>query len=118
MIQLYYDKSIPSTEKIKFEEKSNIKLNYSYDQVFETSKYYYILDNHKLYKIYKKDKEKRILLFELPNDYNNLQIDEERIYYIHNQYLYRYDMYGVKTLVNNNEFKYNNTNIYHMYNNN
>ena len=50
------------------------------------------------------------------NEYNNLKLDNNRIYFIKEDCIYRYDQYGVKLLVRNNEFIYNNTNIYHVYN--
>lgn len=104
-------------DRIKFyETKKTIELNYKYDEIFETKNYYYTLVGNKIYKIYKKDLTKRVLLLELNQNYSNLQVEEGRIYYIVDNYLYRYDKYGVDILVENNEFKYNNTNIYHMYN--
>ena len=104
-------------DRIKFyEEEKKVELNYNYDRIFETENYYYTLVGNKLYKTYKKDITKRVLLLELNQNYNNLQVEEGRIYYIVDKYLYRYDKYGVDILVENNEFKYNNTNIYHVYN--
>jgi len=90
-------------------------LEYKYDYIYETNQAYYLVENNKVYRVYKKNKKLKILLLEL-NDYNNLKIDRDRIYYISNNYLYRFDQYGVKILVNNNEFKYNNHNIYNIYN--
>lgn len=104
-----------TNNKITIKNKTNIKLDYKYDELYETDTAYYINDKNMIYKIYKNNLDTRILLLELKN-YNNLKIENNRIYYINNQYLYRYDQYGVKKLVNNNEFKYNNTNIYHVYN--
>ena len=104
-------------DRIKFyETKKTIELNHKYDEIFETKNYYYTLVDNKIYKTYKKDLTKRVLLLELNQNYSNLQVEEGRIYYIVDNYLYRYDKYGVDILVENNEFKYNNTNIYHMYN--
>ena len=96
--------------------KKTMELNHKYDEIFETKNYYYTLVGNKIYKTYKKDLNKRVLLLELNQNYSNLQVEEGRIYYIVDNYLYRYDKYGVDILVENNEFKYNNTNIYHMYN--
>lgn len=102
--------------KIKFNEKViDVKLQWNYDEIFETKKYFYIREGNKLYKIYKKDLDTRVLILELNKNYSNLQVEDESIYFIHDKYLYRYDQYGVELLVENNEFKYNRTNIYHMY---
>lgn len=104
-------------EMITFsDEKINIELDFSYDNIYETQKHYYILENNKVYKIYKKDLTKRILLFEISNNYNNLLVNNDRIYFIIDKYLYRYDQYGSKRLIENNDFKFNNQNIYCVYN--
>lgn len=89
-------------------------LEFSYDSIYDVGNAYYLLKNNKIYKVYKDKKDLRILLLELDH-YNNLIIDSDRVYYIVDDCLYRYDKYGIKTLVNNNEFKYNNTNIYGIY---
>ena len=103
-------------DKIKFNKKEiNVKLKWSYDEIFETKKYFYIRDGKEMYKIYKKDLDTRIKILELKDDYNNLQVEDERIYYIHDKYLYRYDQFGIDLLVENNEFKYNKTEMYHVY---
>lgn len=113
-------KTISITEfinnKITFDIQADIDLDYEYDKIYQTDKAYYIINDNKLYKIYKNNKAIKILLLEL-NNYTNIQITNDRVYYISGVYLYRYDENGLKKLVENNEFKYNNTNIYYMYNN-
>jgi len=102
-------------DRITIENKIDVDLNYDYSKIYENNNAYYIVENNKIYKIYKNKINNRILLLEI-EDYIDLQIENDRIYYISNEYLYRYDKYGIKRLVNNNEFKYNNYNIYHVYN--
>ncbi len=102
--------------KIKITTTSKVDdIKFNYDQIYESDNAYYLIDNDKVYRVYKNAKEVRVLLFE-ENKYNNLIINKDRIYYIKDNYLYRYDQYGTKALVDNNEFKYNNTNIYYVYN--
>lgn len=104
-----------TTNKVTFDLSHDVDLKYEYSALYAFNNAYYIIDNNKLYKIYKNDLETRVLLLEL-NNYNNLKIINDRIYYTSNQYLYRYNQYGVKTLLSSNELKYNDTNIYNVYN--
>ena len=102
--------------KIKISTISkNDDLKFDYDKIYESNIAYYLIDNGKVYRVYKNAKDVRTLLFE-EDKHNNLIVNKDRIYYIKDNYLYRYDQYGTKVLVNNNEFKYNNTNIYYVYN--
>lgn len=112
------EKSITYFTKDKItikDELQNTNLKYEYDYIYTTKNAYYIIEDNKMYKIYKNNQDIKILLLEL-NKYSNIQVENDRIYYIDDSYLYRYDQYGKKILVNNNEFKYNSTNIYHIYN--
>ena len=113
----WVEKSITefTQNKITINEKPKVDLSYEYDEIFETKKAYYIIDNNKLYKIYKDNLNIRVLLLDVSN-YKNIKIDNDRVYYINDTELYRYDKYGIKKLVTHNEFKYNNHNIYNVYN--
>ena len=113
----WVDKNVTDFNKeMKFGENTTPpQLPFSYDNIYESDNQYYLVDGNKVYKVYKNKVDYRILLFEI-NNYNNLTISKDRIYYIKDSTLYRFDKYGTKTLVNNNEFKYNNTNIYYVYN--
>ena len=103
-------------DKITFNKKEiKVNLKWSYDEIFETKKYFYIRDGLDIYKVYKKDLDVRIKILELKGAYNNIQVEDERIYYINDKYLYRYDKFGIDLLVENNEFKYNETEMYHVY---
>lgn len=103
------------TNKITFNQDINPDLKYKYDEIYESDREYYIVENNNLYKIYKDNLDIRILLLNVEGK-SNIRIENNRIYYISGEYLYRYDQYGIKTLVKNNEFKYNTTNIYNVYN--
>lgn len=114
----WIEKSVTDFTKNKIKISTDFKvddLKFNYDKIYESDNVYYLIENDKVYRVYKNAKEVRTLLFE-EDKYNNLIVNKNRIYYIKDNYLYRYDQYGTKTLVNNNEFKYNNTNIYFVYN--
>lgn len=101
--------------KIKIDNTPKVELKYEYDYIYESNKSYFIINDNKLYKIYKDKLDVRIFILEIKN-YKNIKVDNERVYFVENDSLYRYDMYGVKRLVTYNEFKYNNQNIYNVYN--
>ena len=44
-----------------------------------------------------------------------VKVKNDRIYFIADDYLYRYDEYGITSLVKREEFKYNFNNIYDVY---
>ena len=104
-----------TNNRITIEKTITDELKYNYENIYELDNSYYFVSENKLYKTYKKNLESKILLLEL-NNYSNLQVSDDKVYYVSGEYLYRYDQYGLKTLVKNNEFNYNNTNIYHVYN--
>ena len=101
--------------RIKIDNTPKVNLKYEYDYIYESNKSYFIINDNKVYRIYKDNLDGRVLLFEL-NNYKNLKVTNERVYFIENNTLYRYDQFGIKNLVNYNEFKYNNQNIYNVYN--
>ena len=111
----WVDKSITEFTKNKIRINTTVKdddLKFSYDKIYSSNNAYYLIKGKN---VYKDKKDWRILLFEM-NNFNNFQVINDRIYYLKDDNLYRYDKYGIKLLVKNNEFKYNNTNIYHVYN--
>ena len=101
--------------KITFDLSHDENVDFEYDELYTSNNAYYYTIQNKVYKTYKNNLDIKILLFELDN-YNNLKIENNRVYFIKSDCLYRYDQYGMKTLANNNEFIYNNDNIYHVYN--
>lgn len=101
------------SEKIVFKEELPIKE--SYIDAFETSKcYYYYNDNNEFYKVYKRDLEHPILLFEYDN-IKEIKVINNYVYFIYENTIYRYDDTGIKPMVTNNEFNYNYENIYGVY---
>lgn len=104
-----------TNDKVTIETSISDEINYEYDEIYEVKNAYYFISDNKLYKAYKENLDNKILLHEL-NNYKSLQVTDDRIYYLSGEYLYRYDQYGLKTLAKSNEFNYNNTNIYYVYN--
>lgn len=98
---------------IKFTVQYPIADNYK--EAFESSRYYYYYNSdNEFYKVYKKDLSKKVYLFKF-DDIKEVRVINDNIYFIHNDLLYRYDLYGLKELVSNNEFNYNYQNIYSAY---
>ena len=101
--------------KITFDLSHGEEVDFEYDELYTSNNAYYYIYQNKLYKTYKNNLNIKILLMELDN-YVELKIINNRVYFIKEDCLYRYDQYGIKTLVKNNEFKYNYDNIYYVYN--
>ncbi len=111
-------KSITEFTKNKIKFNQNVvdeELSFDYDEIYESNASYYLVDGNRVYRVYKNYKDVRVLLFET-DKFNNMMVYNDRIYYLKDDNLYRYDQYGIKTLANNNEFKYNNVNVYYVYN--
>lgn len=102
-----------SKQELKFITKYPIKNNYV--EAFETNKYYYYYNsNNEFYKVYKKDLNNPIYLFE-ENDIKEVKVVNDKIYFIKDKVLYRYDETGLKKILTNKELKYNYSNIYSVY---
>ncbi len=94
----------------------NIDLNESYQTILESDHSYYLYDKSgKMYQIYKNNLKTKILLFTKKN-ITDLKISNDFIYFRVgiNIYLY-HDNYGLRKVLENNEFTYNSTNIYDIY---
>ena len=102
-----------SRKEIKFEQNYPIKENYR--EAFETDKfYYYYNNNNEFYKVYKKNLNNPIYLFKY-DDIAEVNVYNEKIYFINNDTLYRYDSTGIKEILVNKELQYNYDNIYSVY---
>lgn len=102
-----------SKKEIKFEENYPIKENYK--EAFETNKfYYYYNSDNEFYKVYKKNLNNPIYLFK-HDDIEEVNVYNDKIYFISDDTLYRYDSTGVKSILVNNELQYNYDNIYSVY---
>jgi len=100
-------------KEIKFEQNYPIKENYI--EAFETDKfYYYYNSSNEFYKVYKKNLNKPIYLFKYKN-IEEVNVYNEKIYFINNDTLYRYDHTGIKKILVNKELQYNYNNIYSVY---
>lgn len=100
-----------------FKDKTYDELKaYKYLKAFEDERaYYYYDNNNNFYKVYKEELGSSIYLFRL-NNFNDVFVSKSNLYYLDDIYLYRYDDFGIKTLVKYNEFKYNFTNLVFAYN--
>jgi len=99
--------------ELKFEQNYPIKENYI--EAFETDKfYYYYNSSNEFYKVYKKNLNKPIYLFKYKN-IEEVNVYNEKIYFINNDTLYRYDHTGIKKILVNKELQYNYNNIYSVY---
>ncbi len=86
-----------------------------YIEAFEGDRaYYYYNSNNEFYKVYKKDLSNKIYLFKY-DDINEVRVVNNNIYFICKDTIYRYDEYGIKPIIINNEFNYNYKNIYSIY---
>ncbi|MBE6147653.1 MAG: hypothetical protein E7168_04900 [Firmicutes bacterium] len=80
-------------------------------QVFDGSaSYYYYTSDGKVYRLNKNNLQKPILLFNAPN-IKEVQVIDDVIYFVVNDTLYYYHQeYGIRTILKNNELKYNTKN--------
>ncbi|MBQ7136595.1 MAG: hypothetical protein IJO43_01300 [Bacilli bacterium] len=102
-----------SNQTLKF--KNNYPIKENYVEAFETDKfYYYYNSNNEFYKVYKKNLNKPIFLFAY-NDFKEVVVVNDCIYFIDDDTLYRYDDNGLKKILVNKEFQYNYNNIYSVY---
>lgn len=85
-----------------------------YDNIFVTTEYAIYYKDNSFYKVYKNFKDRPILLFSA-NDVKEVKFISDRIYYINDNILYRYDERGLVPLIKREEFKYNYLNIYDIY---
>lgn len=103
-----------NNEKVKFTENYDAYKEIDYDQIFLTSNgAIYVKDGvfHKVYNNYLKNP---IYLFEAKN-VQDIKVKEDNIYYINDQFLYRYNDYGNVRILKREQFKYDYTNIYDVY---
>lgn len=93
----------------------NIPIKVEYEGVYETDKfyYYYTVDGN-FYKVYKKDINKSIYLFQYDN-VKEVKVVNDNVYFISDNALYRFNDYRIDKLVINYEFLYNYKNIYSVY---
>lgn len=95
--------------------KLDIDLSVDYKEIFDAGDaYYFYNSNNEFYKVYKNNLDLTIYLFKY-NNFKEVSIINNKLYFINDNKLYRYDKYGLKTLLKRDEFKYNYKNIYGAY---
>lgn len=116
----WQDKSINEfkDKEVKFvKDYSNITelKQYTYQEIYETDRYYYLNNNGEISRLYKNDLNKRVVLFKL-DGIKSITVNKDTIYFIIDDTLYYYnENQGIKKLLQRNEFKYNYSNVYAVY---
>lgn len=103
-----------NNEKVKFTENYDAYKEIDYDQIFLTSNGAIYVKDGVFYKVYNNYLKNPIYLFEAKN-VQDIKVKEDNIYYINDQFLYRYNDYGNVRILKREQFKYDYTNIYDVY---
>lgn len=103
-----------NNEKVKFTENYDAYKEIDYDQIFLTSNGAVYVKDGVFYKVYNNYLKNPIYLFEEKN-VQDIKVKEDNIYYINDQFLYRYNDYGNVRILKREQFKYDYTNIYDVY---
>lgn len=101
-------------KEIHFSKKNDLKENYQ--SILESNNSYYLYyNNGEMYQVYKNDLKKKILLFTKKN-LKDFKISDDFIFFRDNIDIYMYNSnYGLRKILENSEFNYNSTNIYHVF---
>lgn len=100
--------------KLTFTDEPSFYSNIDYDNIFVFDTYAIYSKNNNWYKVYNEYLDNPIYLLN-GKDIKEVKAKDGRIYYIKNEYLYRFDDYGNVPLIKRDEFKYNYKNIYDVY---
>lgn len=103
-----------NNETVKFSDNKDSYSELKYQDIYISSRYAIIFNDGKFYKVYKDNVSNPILLFE-ENDAKEIKLNNDSIYYIKDDSIYRYNKYGNVKLVTRNELKYNFENVYDIY---
>lgn len=103
-----------NNEKVTFTENYDAYKEIDYDQIFLTSNGAVYVKDGVFYKVYNNYLKNPIYLFEAKN-VQDIKVKEDNIYYINDQFLYRYNDYGNVKILKREQFKYDYTNIYDVY---
>ncbi len=109
--------TVPVTEftesKSVFTEEYEVP--FKYDELYNALEFYYVIRNNDLYKVYKNDLETEIYLGNI-GSHTNVKVYKDNLYYINNGYIYKYNKYGNRAIVYDNELIYNTSkNMYYVY---
>ena len=99
---------------IKFSESLSKYETIDCELMFTFDEYAIYYNDGVFYKVYEDYLDKPIYLLKKDN-IKEIIVKEDRIYFIDNEFLYRYDDYGLVTLIKRDEFNYNFENIYNVY---
>ena len=103
-----------NNEKVTFTENYDAYKEIDYDQIFLTSNGAVYVKDGVFYKVYNNYLKNPIYLFKAKN-VQDIKVKEDNIYYINDQFLYRYNDYGNVRILKREQFKYDYTNIYDVY---
>ena len=103
-----------NNEKVTFTENYDAYKEIDYDQIFLISNGAIYVKDGVFYKVYNNYLKNPIYLFEAKN-VQDIKVKEDNIYYINDQFLYRYNDYGNVRILKREQFKYDYTNIYDVY---
>ena len=89
-----------------------------YDKVIETEKYYYLIDKvDDNYKVYRVDTNNiKIKKYLFSTDSTNIEFNNDYVYFLSEDNIFYYSDYtGLRTLLQNNELRFNSTITYYVY---
>lgn len=102
--------------KLKTGMISEVKKNAGFSDEEYSSRYEYIIEEEKLYKINKKNKNIKTLIYK--GNVEIINVYEEDIFFLDKDKLYKYNpINGVKTILVNEELNYSKLNTIYVYNN-
>ena len=85
-----------------------------YDSIYVQSNYAYYLKNGTFYKVYEKNLNLPVYLFDAKNP-THVKFRNDNIYFIDDNKLYKYNEYGLNVLVTKDEFRFHEDDIYDIY---
>ena len=101
-------------DTITFSENLDDYSKIDYDNIYLSDKFVVYEKNGNYYKAYKKYLDNPIYLF-TDNDIKSVKVKYNNIYYVKDESIYKYNVYGPFAMAIKNEFKYNYDNIYDVY---
>ena len=101
-------------EDVLFTDDKSLYSNIDYDFIYVDNGYAVYVKDGSFYKVYNDFIDVPIYLFTEPTAHN-IKVKNENIYYIKDDTIYKYNVYGSFPLAIRNEFIYNSDNIYDVY---
>ena len=103
-----------NSNDVLFSSNSDSYQGIEYDDIFVFHNYAIYVHDGNFYKVYENYLDSPIFLF-TSKDAKEIIVNDNKIYYIKDDCLYRFDDYGNVILIRREEFKYNYENIYDVY---